>query len=332
MRYYSVAITKKDGKPYTFASLGSPLTSLLPSGPQNPQNGQTNPAALQIELDIPMANETNPAGNAYMRIWGLGLQDIGNAADLNGFTVAIYAGMAKGLPLANPAQAKLIMQGTIFQAFGNWVNTDQTVDLIFQAGGAASGTMDAPGNFPFVWQPAQSMTSAIGNTLSTALPTLKQDIRISPNLVTNHTVTTHHQTLAAFASSCNDLSIGLLGIDNYDGVQITTDGVTVTVFDGLGAKPTPKPISFQDMIGQPTWIGPQTISLKTVMRGDIRLGDIITLPPSLATQSQQALLSLQDKSTFSGNYLVQLVHHFGNYRQPDAESWNTTFEIVPVPN
>ena len=56
MRYYKIDITKADGTPFLFKSLGIPLTSLLQTGPQNPISGIANPGALNVEFEIPFAN------------------------------------------------------------------------------------------------------------------------------------------------------------------------------------------------------------------------------------------------------------------------------------
>ena len=112
--------------------------------------------------------------------------------------------------------------------------------------------------------------------------------------------------------------------------MIAFDGVTMVVTDGT-APPAAKKIAFQDMLGQPTWLAFNLIQVKLVMRGDLNLGDQVTLPPSLATTTQQALLRYRDKTTFSGNYQIQAIHHYGNFRQADAMSWNTTVDLFPVP-
>lgn len=345
MRYYSLAITRNDGSLYTFKSIGAAaapgvtLTSLLPSGPQSPITGLTNPAALTIEMDIGIANVTDPDNSqgAYMRIWGLGLQDLGHASDLNGLNISLSAGMARGLPLANPQQAGVIMQGQIFQAYGNWVGTSQTLDMVFYGGGAGVGSPDTPGNYPFVMPAGTTLAKAIANTLSIALPNLPPSISISPNLTLNYDVTGHYPSLATFASFVQALSQGIIGGTTYPGVTISiTNGQAINVFDGLG--PTPisavKAIAVSDLIGQPTWIGAQAVSVKTVLRADIHVGDQISLPQTIFTQSQAAIQQFssnpQSSLTFSGIFWVSQVHHYGNSRQPDAASWTTVYQVVPV--
>jgi hypothetical protein len=353
VRYYDLKITKQDGTLYQFKSCGAAfggqttLTSLLPTGPQNPVSGLTNPAALQIEFDIPLAHFTDPDGqSAWLRVWGLGLSDLGHASDLNNLNVQIFGGMAKGLPLANPAQAGLLMQGTILQCFGNWIGMDQTLDMLFAVGGAAAsgsttgnfiGTgADIPGNFAFNMPAGMPLATAIANTLMTALPDIPPSIAISPNLVLNYDQVGHYTSLYAFASFVRALSQGIIGGTDYDGVQIVSDGTSIKIFDSLG--PTPiagvTAIAFQDLIGQPTWIAPNTISFKTVLRADIHQGDTVSLPQALVTQTGAANSNFaatpQTSLTFSGQFIVTNCHHYGHSRQPSADAWNTTYQATIV--
>jgi hypothetical protein len=328
-----VTVTKADGTPYLFKSLGGlALTSLLPSGQQTPQQGVANPAALNIEFDISIINLADPANDsAWLRIWGLGLQDIGTASNLNGLNIAIYAGMSKGLPLANPSQAGLIMQGKILYAFGNWVGTSQTVEMNFQPG-QTLGSATNPQNFPFSWPAGVPLATAIAQTLAIAMPGVTQNINISPRLALNYAITGWYQSAQQFADFINEISSTIIG-GTYNGVSITTNGQTVNVFDGTVAAPSVKAIAFPDLIGQPTWSGPATISVKTVLRADIHVGDTVSLPPSLVTVTAQgaSFLALADKTAFSGKYYVAQAEHFGNFRQSDAESWATAYQMNPIP-
>jgi hypothetical protein len=322
VRWYKIVITNADtGQEMIPSSLGGlGFTSLLPSG-------AVNPAALQIELDIPQSLFHLPTGQSLVRIWGLGLQDIGNAFDLNGASISVYAGMSKGLPLANPAQAGLLVSGQILQAFGNWIGTSQTIDLILAP---ATGSTATPLNFVLNWKSGQTLSEALNTTLSTALPKAKLNINISPRLVQNHDEPGYHGTLSQLASTIFPISKSIITDSTYSGVVIAYDGNTVTVTDQTTPSAV-KAIAFQDLLGQPTWIGPAQIQAKLVMRGDLDLQDVVTLPQGLTTTTQQALTRFQDKTTFSGNYVIQEIHHWGNFRQQDADSWNTTVNMYPQP-
>lgn len=322
MRYYRIDLTKPDGSPLTPSSLGGlGISSLL-------QNGQNNPAALNVELDIPVAPYHSPQGQALVKIWGLGLRDLTNSFELNDATISIYGGMSAGLPLANPAQAQLLIKGQVFQGFGNWVGTEQTVDMILMP---STGTNGNPLNFVLDWTAGMTLGAALSATLNTALPGAKQAINLNPRLVLDHDEVGYYATLTQLAGVLNPLSRSIITDPGYPGVSISYNGETVTVSDLYGPATQTKTIAFQDLIGQPTWIAPQMIQVKTVMRGDIDLLDVVTLPQTLTTNTQAALTRFRDKTTFSGNYVVQNIHHWGNFRQPDAASWNTTFEMFPQP-
>src|SRR5262249_10576948 len=101
-----------------------------PRGPAFPPD----PGALNIEMDIQAVGKM-PTYEAYLRIWGVGIDIIGQARNLNappggaGLPITVKGGMGKGLPLANPSQAGVLVKGTIFQAYGNWVGVNQTLDI-----------------------------------------------------------------------------------------------------------------------------------------------------------------------------------------------------------
>lgn len=248
MRYYSIVITNKDGKaPPNFQAVagasvqGATFTSFV--------NGQSVPGALNIELDIPVAPFHAPAGFGLVRIWGISLQQIAQAADLNGMSIAVYGGMQKGLPLANPQQSGLLAQGTITQAFGNWEGTSQTLDLIF---GASDGTAAAPANVTHNWQKGTACQDAIKSAISTAFPKCTVDVNVSSKLVLPETDVGFYGTLGEYASYLFQMSRSILGTANYVGVHVAQTGQKITVYDGTGTQQDPRQIVFQDLIGQPT--------------------------------------------------------------------------------
>ena len=328
MRYYEIIITTVDGKELRPSSLGGQrISSLLP-------NGLTNPAALNIELDLPVGPFAAPIGNAFVRIWGLGLKDIGNSFDLNGANVKVYGGMAPGLPLASAAygegQAGLLVQGSILQAYGNWVGTVQTVDLVIYA---STGTPDTPKGYVLNWPKGTTLASALKQMLDVALPGMKQNIVISSNLVQAYDETHHTGTLEAMSAFIKDRSKGIITDQNYRGVEIFRNGDIIVASD-LSTPPASKTIQVRDLIGQPTWIRPNVIQVKTIMRADLSIDDVISIPNSLIQTQQAALISFTDPKanlTFAGDFLINELHHFGDFRQPDAASWNTTFNAAKQP-
>ena len=297
------------------------LSSLLP-------NGNVNVAALNIEMDVPVAAYHTPAGQGFLRIWGLGLADIGSAFDLNNMNIEIYGGMSAGLPLANPNQARLLVKGQIFQAFGNWIGVEQTVDIIFFPG---SGTFEKPINLVLNWAAGTTLQSALQTTLSNGIPNAAISMSISPRLTQNHDEVGVYGSVTQLASFLNPLTKRVITDQSYPGVQMSYDGATITVWDATVQKPT-KQIAFTDLIGQPTWIAPGIIQAKLVLRGDLELFDNVQLPPSLVGNTASALSSLSgnpaNNTTFSGVYTILELHHYGNFRQPDAASWSTVINMT----
>jgi hypothetical protein len=288
-------------------------------------NGKTITGALNIELDVPVVPFATPMGAAIVRVWGIALQEISQASDLNGKAIAVYAGMQKGLPLANPKQAGLIVQGFIFQAFGNWVLTDMTLDLIIQP---SIGSAAAPKNIVLDWRAGTPLATAIAQTLSTAFPGYKQNISINPNLVLAHDEPGYYQSLIQFAQYVKQVSQNIIK-GGYTGVDIVLTETSFSVYDGTTQK-SPTLIAFNDLIGQPTWIESPVIQVRCVMRADLAVGDYVKLPPTLATNTPQSFSQFRSKSVFQGVFQIIQMRHVGNFRQPDAASWVTNIDAYPT--
>lgn len=329
MRYYDIQIKGKRSKRWTSH----------PSGIQSPPD----PGALKVEFDIFQSGQHGPIPGTHVRVWGIALEDIGRASDFNGAQVDIRGGMGKGLPLANPKLAGLLVGGTIQQAFANWVGTTMTLELIMVQGTPTAGT-GAAQNIVVDWPKQQPMSTMLNNLLPRLFPGKKLDINISPKLVLPYHEHHFAGTVPQLAEYLIEQSRRILltgpaltgqwntpnnALSTYSGVQMVLEGERVRVFDGT--KPSePKQITIYDLVGQPTWIGPQTIQITLVMRGDLNVGDTITLPPTravvtAAAQSQAASQSRQD-ILFQGSFLINYIHHVGNYKDPGALSWVTVVD------
>lgn len=322
MRYYDIVIQDANGNniiPSSLQGAGfTSITSLLPDG-----SGNTNLAALDIELDINALSSQVADTASYIRIYGLGLQDLGTSFSLGmgagndfpSYTLTFRGGMATGLPLANPLQQGVLATGKIWQAFGNWLGTDQTVDIYFMP---AYGTSTLPLNFSFNWIKGTKLSNAIQNTLSLAMPQYTANIQIQERAA-QHTETGVYSTWAAFSNYVQ----GMTGPTSPVKMSIRNNNI-IDVWDGTVASSAVKMINFQDLIGQVTWISPFTVQAKLVMRGDLNINDIVQFPKGLQTTTAAALLKLSDASNFTGNFKIYQINHWGRYRQPDAMSWNTT--------
>lgn len=335
-----------------------------------------DPGALNIEFDLllsPYAIATGDQtgggdyGNSFIRVWGVPLQDIAQAANLSApsaapgptYKVVLRGGMAKGLPLANPAQIGVIVQGYIWRAIGNWIGLNMTLDLYLTAMPATAEAIAANlpklpvNNFTFYAPQGASLASAINTTLRAAFPGVPISIGINPALVAPYALIDIKGTLQSFSDYLNKQSVALLGAANpgYQGVQIfardgglvVTDGSTSTASQATGGAKAPAfktvQVAFTDLIGQPTWIGNNTIQVTTVMRGDIQIADKVTLPPTLTTIGAAGAINTPSEtftqarwtSQFQGTFTVQELRQVGNYKADQATGWVTMFTAVQTP-
>src|SRR6185437_2384952 len=203
--------------------------------------------------------------------------------------------------------------------------TDQSLDLICNPGGTYpdNGVL-------FDWQPDTDLETALRTTLAQAFPQYQIAMNIStgglppPN---GHPQQGCYQSLNSFSSYLAEITRPLgtqLNLKSYPGVHIVRNGKSIVVYDYTTPRKTVA-INFQDFVGQPTWISAASISFKTVLRADILPGDMVKFPQGIL--SPFALISptaavpnapSRSKVAFQGSFLIQEVHHFANFRQPEA--------------
>lgn len=348
MRYYKIKITK-DGKliqPSSLKDAGvddATFTSFV--------NNQNIPGALNVEMDFPITTFDSPWFASHLAVWGLSLKEIAQSFDLNNCDIQVEAGFKKGLPLATSAAkyAGIILQGTIFSAYGNWIGTSQKIDMVLMP---PIGTKASPINIQFSAEPNKPIANAVEQALKAAFKDKGYDVKvaISDELVFSYPQSGGYSSLPAFSKALLQMTTAkqFAGIktksgSKYEGAKITIRGKTVIVFDGTQdygnfTADNPAKIAFQDIIGQPTWIDPATMNFKTVMRADLSVGDFIQMPEKLGAPyvvlAPGAAIpgvpaeNIRNKIHFQGKYLISGVHHFGNFRQPDAASWVTTYDCV----
>jgi hypothetical protein len=324
MRYYRIDIFKPG------AAAGSTPFRSYTSYPKVGQSYQVDPGALNITLDayvFPFASPGNQ--QSAVQIWGIPISDISQASNFNYCTINVYAGFQKGLPLNNPAQAGLILTGMIQMAYGNWSGTDMTLDFVVVTGGSIAAQNS---NIVLAWLAGQPLATSMANMLSVAFPGIKQAINISPKLVINHTEVGVYPSLIAFARQIKSITQEVIG-GGYLGVDIVLTPTGFRIVDA--STPTsPVQIAFQDLIGQATWILPNTIQFMCPMRADLSVGDYIQMPknllgvPGAVVTTPASIPQQRQQSIFNGSFYINSVHHMGDYRQPDGTSWATVFEAL----
>ena len=319
MRRYRVLISDLSGNPiYDYNSV-------------NP-DGTDNMSALDVEFDIPVVAYDAPMGMAAVRVWGIPLNVLNQATDLHGLNVSVFGGMSGSYPLNKPAQFGILVQGTIFQAFGNWIGTDQTLDLVVMIYG---GTREEPVNLVLNWLKGTPLQTALTNALNVAFPGIPVVGTINPNLIQTQDDQANFETLEQLSKYVRDRSRKVIAakyagaFSNYPGVQISTQLGKIVISDGTSAIPATGPvqINFEDMIGQPTWINLATMQMSCVLRADLSMFTQIKMPPrALVTTTASATAMFRQSSIFTGTMQVSQIRHVGRFRQPGAKSWITVVD------
>jgi hypothetical protein len=339
MRYYEISITDESG---THVSIGGGVayfTSYMPGV----LGGVTKPGALNVEMDIPVYTSEIPAGDAFIKIWGVDLSTINSASNLNFKNITIMAGMKKGLPLANlqvdasPVRNGVIYKGSILQAFGNWQGGEQSLDLII-----TTRLVSAPTETPATTKPIIFECKA-GKKFQDAIKKSMKDAGFETTGTIDSRLVAPMQGLVSRYDDVESFSRGMLNLSkriikdkNYLGVKIikTEKGYLVTDNSAAVADANIIKIAFTDLIGQPTWLDYSTVQMKLVMRSDIRVGDTIEFPSDKDGNTavnfvQGRFFSPKNNIAYTGKAWVASVRHIGNYRQGDANSWVTVVSCYP---
>jgi len=275
--------------------------------------------ALMIEISAAVTLHANAGEGTVVTIYGLSRKYLQQQFNLNGFRIEVYGGMAKGLPLANPAQRGLLFVGNVQETtpmleMGN-------VILVLSVTANAINPRSKPVNLFFKLKKGEKLENGIKNLF----PNEKLNISISDRLIVDYDIDKHFTVFDDFARYVFELSKHIIKDTEYKGVNAShkKDGIIFLDF----SKPSKKiiKIDFKDLIGQPTFRDLYTIDARFVMRGDLSLGDTIQFPDKMNVQFGQGTfpLNTRQQATFKGNFTVLDLHHIGNSRASSGDSWVT---------
>lgn len=291
--------------------------------------GNPDPNALAVDLDIDVTSVDAPMNGSFVRIWGLGLRAISQTKKYYGKDIEVHGGFARGLPLAKPQQFGLLTKGIVTQAYGSWEGVAQYLDLVITPGGAipcAAGPNPMPPKKKLVlnWKKDQMLEEALKETLRSGYPEMQSEINLQEQLKADQDHVHYASSLDQLGYYLRRLTQQMVG-GKYPGVSIDPSSGKIKVWDkNQGGKS----IQFDDLIGMPMWVGPQTIQAKTMMRGDIKVQDKITLPQTFVNSSQSGapVGSFIDRQmSFTGDWDVQEIRHIGSSRAPSGDAWVSIF-------
>lgn len=338
MRYYKIVLTSQTTTTGSTTTSGRSLTfNTHPNG----VNAAPDMGALHVIMDVPVTTFDQANGAAYVEIRGIDIHTISQASNLQGYTIKIYGGMGKGYPLAQPSQSGLLLVGSVYQAFGNWVGTEMSLNLLVQPFSEPLTQANSP-KFVWHWAKGQDIKDAITKCITSAMDGYTCNFQLANTLVGTHDDLGFYDDFSSLAQVIINASRSVNQASDYYGIQFFVAGKTFYFFDNTGSN-SPKKIEFNDLIGQPTWLGPAEypkIMLQTVMRADLTLNDIITMPLFNQQGSKtlsgygtiaptgQNIQTPKDRSLFQGNFQITSLRHIGDSRNPDGASWVTVIEAV----
>lgn len=361
MRFYEIEIIDPTGgaDPIIFTSWVQ-----NPAFPSSAFGARSDLGALNVNFDLQIVPYATPRGASVIEIWGIDLAMISQANDLNNRLIRVSAGFKPGLPLATFAsrnQSGPILSGFILQAYGNWIGTNMTLNLVVSPGSPPvsstqigppataaqsaatsstrppTGSLTQPINGVFDMTPGMPVSTAIRNFLSAALPTFTiTSINIDPDFTLPYHQAGVYRTLSQFNEWINRFSRNISSRALYSGINIRIEqGNQIVVYDNSGT-PTNIELSFVDLIGQPTWIAPFQIQFKCPMRSDLQVGYTVTMPPGyyniLPNQpGGPGIMPTRSRTAQQGKTIINELRHVGNFRQPDANSWVTVATCAFLP-
>lgn len=298
-----------------------------------------DPAAPLVEMDITAYYQHQPGGDSFVRIWGISLETARNAQQLTYSAITIRGGMGKGFPLANPQQAGLLITGTVFQPFANWVGTSQTLDMYLTSTWTQAQTEEQqtnqsipPINISLNAPAGSQLSAAVQQALQTAFPNATIKINISSQLTVPVQQAGVYRSLSEFGQWLQQYTQQIIG-GNYSGVNIYVgaDGVINVTDSSTTSSQQAKQINFNDMVGQVTWVNFNTVHLPCIMRGDINVGDTIMMPPGQVTTTSSSFSQFRQNAVIQGQFQVIKVRHVGNSRDPSGLAWVTNMFAVTLP-
>lgn len=332
MRYYRLEITRPDGSLPTDEHnnpLIHPLDTSVAPG-----------SGLHIEFDALVTGQDTANGGTVLTIYGLPISTISQAVNLRGCIVRLRAGFTSGLPLANPNQAGWIIHGEVLNAYGNWIGTHQTLNLVINPS-QLRNVDESKFSIQLGGKSGENLADVLTRNLKQAYPDeYVISVNISERLVLPEDCLGAYPRIGPYASMIRSLSRGIISDSEYSGVQISVQAGRVIVFDNYAPKTKITNILQQELLGQPTWIANNAVSFKCPMRADLISGDFITLPENIISGAASILSvnsadtwavgrSGKNKVNFSGNFLIQTTRHVGQYLNPNGnDAWVTIYEAV----
>ena len=202
-------------------------------------------------------------------------------------------------------------------------------------GGGGVDGLSSPLNLAHNLLSNMPLSSAIQETLGRAFPQANITTALHSGLKLPYQDAGIYQSMSQYAGYLKNLSHSIMGVKGYGGLKMTSHDNNIHVFDGTQPSITAGIVSVIDLIGQPTWVDQLKVHIKTILRGDLKIGDIITLPPNImwkvgpdanAIGANGAASPQRTNLSFNGSFQITKITHVGDFRSPHGTDWSTNYE------
>lgn len=315
---------------------------LLLDGQELCAQNAKNPTGLQIQFNIQTMNEGDTA-NSEITVYNPPLWMFGEYMKLYNKKIELYAGVT-ATPISNligiePAKQDLIVSGFIGAVFPDWNDANMQLTFILnqvpQYASKADGSVDftkSPGGYQFRTKSGDSAAPAIKEALDKVAPGVPLVDR------------TDGATIPIPCTAPVFTVTGLASIVSAWGLILMYSGQGYI----LNTRASPAygqevALKKQDFLCQPSALGVSEMAITTFIRGDIRMGDLITMPEDMFVGVTNLAGSIANSTglddylrttgrnlftLFSGKWLVNKIWHVGDLRNTDVQSWATHFNVV----
>lgn len=280
--------------------------------------------ALRIAFDL-RTYTTSDLQGAMLSLYNLPQSFYQNQSQLIDKRIELYAGFAQDSQLLKrleikPVMNTLLVSGYISNTIGDYANAK--IDFIISS--SPVKTRDKTKGVLFELKKGDSVKQKIKQTLS-KLYTMSQI-----NIGGLECVAVENQTKTIYSS------LDLNEIATAYNCVIYTDfqGFFIGDLNPKSGESSPIEIAQNEIVGNPTYSNYSTINLTLLMRGDLKIGSVISIPTKLfaTVTPTTTYITNSPKSFIVGKFLVTKIWHIGDSTNENPQSWVTNLNAVPLEN
>lgn len=277
---------------------------------------KNNPYAPRITFDLRQF-EGNEIPNAIVTIYNVGISFLGDLKKFEGKKFELFAG---------------IKNQTILQKAGVSEIKNNLIGYGFIATASANPNLDKNNQINFLLRPSNILSDKpyllelnVGDNLKEAIKKALQNI-YTDCIVEIGGLNTQSKGIEKIkVVGISDLTPLL----NKNKIRIfrTTKGFLISDDSYIAEE---RVINPQDFLEKPSQIRTSTIQASFHMRGDLKIGSVITIPSKIfaTIPPQTKFLLAKPNSYIQGRYKIIKIWHLGDSRGIGSQSWATNIEAI----